>query len=130
MSTSSEWPTSSGSPSTMPRHHLPPADHASCPHRAPVRGRRRPPRAPHPARCDAGGFPLERGRSGGRRMLADVTIVLVARPGTEGRLPQWLQLLHTHPDLGAATVLVGPAGIETPATTIADILAQVRTGHL
>src|SRR5690625_2993243 len=129
MSTSSEWPTSSGSPSTMPRHHLPPADHASCPRRAPVRGRRRPPRAPHPARCNAGGFSIELGRSGGRRMLADVTIVLVARPGTEGRLPQWLQLLHTHPDLGGASVLVGAAGTETTATTTADVLAQACTGH-
>src|SRR5690554_6340633 len=89
-----------------------------------------PPRAPHPARCDAGCFPLERGRSGGRTMLEDVTIVLVARPGTEARLPRWLQLIAEHPELGTATVLVGEAGLEDPATALTDTLARVQTGHV
>ncbi len=63
-------------------------------------------------------------------MLADVTIVLVARPGTEARLTQWLPLLREHRELGAATVLVGEAGTEDPAAALAQILDQVRTGHV
>ncbi len=63
-------------------------------------------------------------------MLEDVTIVLVARPGTEGRLTQWLQLLHTHPDFRSATVLIGEAGTEDPAAAVTQILDQVHTGYV